>query len=300
VQFPRSLAPGDKVCFIAPARKVLKEELTTGINVLSSWGLEVVETPNLFAEDNQFAGSDQERSAHVQWALDHKEIKAMFCVRGGYGTSRIVDSLDFEMLLEYPKWLVGFSDITILLNQFYNTGISSIHGPVALLFSDKTDDEMMLSLKETLFSNKNATIYSSSNRLNKFGEIEGQLVGGNLSVLVDQIATDSFPQLEGSILFLEDLDEYLYHIDRLIIHLKRIGAFSKIRGLVVGYMSDMHDNKIPFGKTSEEIIAEATQGLNIPIAFEMPIGHEPMNMPVVIGANYRLTVNAKGAELRFI
>ena len=187
MQYPANLQKGDKVCFIAPARKVSPQELKNAISILEAWGLQVVETPNLYLEDHQFAGDDLKRSEHVQWALDHPDIKALFCVRGGYGTSRIIDQLSFDKLKNRLKWLVGFSDITILLSEFFNNGICSLHAPVALLFDQIGNEHAMNSLKEVLFYRQGFMLSAPPIGLNKQGEAKGKLVGGNLSVLVDQI-----------------------------------------------------------------------------------------------------------------
>lgn len=295
--FPSKLKKGDKVCFVAPARKVSSGELLPATQLLERWGLVVIKTPNLFLCDNQFAGEDHLRAKQVQWALDHEDVKAVFCVRGGYGTSRIIDQLNFDLFRSFPKWLVGFSDITVLLNRLYNLGISSVHGPVAILFNQQGNDRAICNLRSLLFTGVVPVFEPKLNILNQVGIVKGPLVGGNLSVLVDQLGTDAFPKLEGAILFLEDLDEYLYHIDRMMVHLRRIGALSKLGGLVIGYMSTMHDNAIPFGKSAYEIIKDAVKELSIPIAFNFPIGHKPLNVPVVVGATYTLLVKKSGVSL---
>lgn len=286
---PSRLRKNGKVAFVAPARKVTREELKQAESILLKWGLDVVYPEGLFKENNQFAGTDQERSSHIQWCLDHPEIKAVFCVRGGYGTSRIVDGLDFSKFINSPKWMIGFSDVTVLLGRLYNLGVKSIHGPIALLLHQ--EKEVQEQLKRLLLEDKpNFSITVEFNELNQLGRVEGKLVGGNLSVLVNQIGTGSFPDLEGTILFLEDLDEYLYHIDRMMIQLDRVGVFKKVKGVVVGYMSDMNDNLIPFGKTAYQIISEVIKKYDIPVAFNVPIGHEPMNMPVIVGGEIVLEV----------
>ena len=297
MQWPVKLKKGDKVCFIAPARKVRSEELVTAQAILEEWGLQVVATPQLFLENHQFAGTDQDRAAQVQWALDHDELRALFCVRGGYGTSRIIDQLSFDKLKKHPKWLIGFSDITVLLSRFFNEGICTIHGPVALLFDQKGNTLAMKRLRALLFGRNVDGLQASPCSLNRCGIASGPLVGGNLSVLVDQIGTTAFPDLTGGILFLEDLDEYLYHIDRLMTHLVRIGVFHEVKGLVIGYMSGMHDNKVPFGASAEEIVANAVRDFDFPVGFRFPIGHEALNMPVVIGEHVKLSVSKESVEL---
>jgi muramoyltetrapeptide carboxypeptidase len=296
---PDRLRRGDKIAFIAPARKIKKEELETAVAILEGWGLEIVYPDGLFLENNQFAGADEDRINHIQWCLDNPSIKALLCVRGGYGTSRIIDRLNFSKFLDSPKWVIGFSDITVLLNQIFINNIQAIHGPVAMLLAqDKTTQD---SLKTILFDNKFSNHISAPyNKLNQLGVAQGELVGGNLSVLVNLIGTDSFPNLNGKILFVEDLDEYLYHIDRMMVQLDRSGIFNKIAGLVVGYMSGMHDNSISFGLDAYQIISSIMCKYQVPVGFNFPIGHEPLNLPVVVGSLMELEVSSAQAILRNI
>ena len=286
---PPKLRKGDKVAFIAPARKVVLKELEAAIKVLEAWGLVVVFPKGLFLEEHQFAGTDNDRINHIQSCINDEDIRALFCVRGGYGTSRIIDALDFTLLQTKSKWFVGFSDFTVLLGRLFNEGLESIHGPVALLLDE--DQEVKDVLYVTLFDSDAVRIVRTcSHSYNQLGKASGKLVGGNLSVLVNQIGTSSFPELHGNILFIEDLDEYLYHIDRMIIQLDRIGAFQKISGLVVGYMSGMHDNAIKFGGDAYQIISNTVNKYNIPVAFGFPIGHEKKNIPVIVGKQMTLEV----------
>ncbi len=291
---PPALKIGDKVAFIAPARKVAKAELAKATAVLESWGLAVVFPEGLFLENNQFAGTDAQRVNHIQWCFDNSEIKAVFCVRGGYGTSRIIDTLEFSILKKNPKWLVGFSDVTVLLNRMYNEGIETIHGPVALLLHQ--NQEAQQKLKQLLFG-ENVGLSAPYHSLNQLGKTKGKVVGGNLSVLVNQIGTTSFPDLRGSLLFIEDLDEYLYHIDRMMVQLDRTGVFGQVNGLIVGYMSGMHDNKIPFGHTAYEIISSISQKYNLPVAYDFPIGHENNNQALIVGRTMCLEITVQKSIL---
>jgi muramoyltetrapeptide carboxypeptidase len=294
--YPSSLRHGDKVAFIAPARKVVLEELEKASLIFASWGLEVVCPLGLFLEDNQFAGTDTERIIHIQWCLDNPEIRAVFCVRGGYGTSRIIDGLDFSKFKQNPSWLIGFSDVTVLLNTVYNQGVASVHGPIALLLHQNAS--VQKHLKSILFdSNFSNNLKVPFHPFNQFGCVKGKLIGGNLSVLVNQIGTNSFPDLDGGILFLEDLDEYLYHIDRMMVQLDRFGVFQQISGLVIGYMSGMHDNEIPFGNSAYGIIASVVNKYDLPIAFGLPVGHEENNQPIVVGKTMLLEITEEGTRL---
>ncbi|MDB4835294.1 LD-carboxypeptidase [Cyclobacteriaceae bacterium] len=297
---PSYLKPGDKVAFIAPARKVTKRELHTAYKILTNWGLQVIDTHLLFEEHHQLAGDTQTRTRQVQQCLDNHELKALFCVRGGFGTSKIIDDLNFDQLIEHPKWLIGFSDITILLCKLFNINMQSIHADVALLLGQKGGEDTSSQLKQILFGQSKQKIKAPHHPLNQLGSTTATAVGGNLSVLVDQIGTNSFPNLENCILFIEDLDEYLYHIDRLITHLDRIRVFSQIKGLVIGYMSDMHDNKIPYGHNTYEIIYQTISKYNIPVAFNIPIGHEANNQPIIIGGEMHLNVQKTGTTFENI
>lgn len=295
---PNGLNIGDKVGIIATARKVSTEELTPCLELLNSWGLEVVFAPNLFEIKNQFAGEDAQRSEDLQWAIDHKELKAVLVARGGYGTSRMIDAIDFSALMSYPKWFIGFSDVTVLLSQLCNHGVQSIHGPIALLLAKEGHEESALRLNKMLLDNEREDIKAVPHFLNKEGVGKGQLIGGNLSILHTIISTSSDMDYGGKILFIEDLDEYLYHIDRMMVHLKRTGKLKELAGLVVGHMSDMNDNAIPFGKTAYQIIKEHTEEYTFPIGFNFPIGHETQNHPVIVGGNYELEVSGEQSTLK--
>jgi muramoyltetrapeptide carboxypeptidase len=297
--FSPFLKHNHKVFLLSTARKVSEAEIKPAIEILISWGLEVILGANLFTVENQFAGSDEMRLSDLQHAMNDPEIKAIFCARGGYGTPRIIDLLDWSEFKKYPKWIVGFSDVTVLLNAAQNVGACSIHAPM-LLFFDKPEYQVSISaLKQTLFGGKLA-ISASSNALNRKGIAKGILVGGNLSLIVNSIGTPTAFESKGKILFLEDIDEYLYHIDRMILHLKRAGVFSKLAGLVVGHFSDMKDNAIPFGETAYQIIARNVAEFDFPVAFGVQIGHAPQNMPVVVGAKYILDVNEGGATMEIL
>lgn len=296
---PPFLIQNDKVCLISTARKVSETEISPAVEILKSWGLKVVLGKNLFEVENQFAGTDEMRLSDLQTAINDPEIKAIFCARGGYGTPRIIDLLDWSEFEKHPKWIVGFSDVTVLLNAAQNEGVCSIHAPMLLFFGKPEYQVSILALKQTLFGGKVA-ISASSNALNRKGIAKGIVVGGNLSLIVNSIGTPSAFQSEGKILFLEDIDEYLYHLDRMIVHLKRAGVFSKLAGLVVGHFSDMKDNAIPFGETAYQIIARNVAQFDFPVAFGFQIGHDVQNMPVVVGAHYILEVNEGGATMEIL
>lgn len=298
MRIPERLKKGDKVTIVAPARKVTESELAPAIEVLQSWGLKVVINPLLWRVDRQFAGTDMERAGLLQWAINSAEIKAVFCARGGYGTVRMIDFVDFGALQEHPKWICGFSDITVLLSHLNNLGLASLHSTMPLLFQQSGAERAMTTLRKTLFDSPEEYTISNVNPLNRYGIVEGELCGGNLSVLYSLMNSRSFPNLEGKILFLEDLDEYLYHIDRMLQGIRRSGAIDNILALIVGGMSDMHDNEIPFGMTVNEIISSTVKDLNIPVVFDFPIGHIENNNAVIVGGNYRLVSSKEGVTLK--
>ena len=293
---PPKLNRGDKVALIATARHISKNELLPAIEVIHKWGLQIEYGENLFKIHNQFAGSEKERSDDLQKMLDDKSIKAVFCVRGGYGTVRIIDKIDFSFFLNNPKWIVGYSDITVLHNHINNFGIASLHASMPINFKDNTAKSLN-SIYNCLFELQN-NIACNPFPLNKFGVAKGEVVGGNLSVIYSLLGSASDINTKDKILFIEDLDEYLYHIDRMIFNLFRNKKFSSIRGLIVGGMTKMNDNKIPFGKNANEIIFEKTRNLNIPICFNFPSGHLDDNQSIVFGKESSLIVSEEIVELK--
>ena len=296
MNFPLQLQKGDVIAIIATARKVSKEELNSAVQLLETWGLVVEFAPNWFAEENQFAGSDELRAQDLQWAVNHPTIKAVIVARGGYGTSRIIDAVDFSALQKYPKWFIGFSDVTVLLSHLYNQHQASIHGPVAMLLAKEAHEENAKRLKDLLFTANCEAIVAQNHLLNRNGKVQGELIGGNLTIIHTLLSTDSDMDFKGKLLFIEDLDEYLYHIDRMLVHLDRAGKLKDLAGLIVGHMSDMNDNAIPFGMTAEQIIAKQVSAYSFPVAFGIPIGHEATNYPVIVGATYEFEVTNEGAK----
>jgi len=288
---PPYLRKGNKIGIIATARKITKEELQPAVDVLTSWGLEVIFGKNLFQAQHQFSGSDEQRAADLQTMLDDETIAAVIVARGGYGSVRIIDKIDFNRFMQYPKWVIGYSDITVLHNHIQQiTGMASLHATMPVNFPSQVNEgEALTSLQHALFGKKTTCTFSA-HPLNVDGEAEGILTGGNLSVLYSVMGSVSFPDTDGKILFLEDLDEYLYHIDRMMTALKRAGVLSNLAGLVVGGMSDMKDNTVPFGKTAEEIIRDAVKEYTYPVCFNFPAGHITNNQTLKMGVRHRLKV----------
>ncbi len=288
---PKNLKKGDKIGIVAPARKIEMHEIETAISVFESWGLIVELGNNVFASDNQFAGTDQQRAEDLQNMLDNPEVKAVVCARGGYGTIRLLPFLDFSNFIRSPKWIVGYSDITALhahLNQ--NLGAQSIHAIMPLNFpKDRSENESVMSLKRALFGEQ-ICYKIQQHQFNRFGTAEGEIVGGNLSVLYSIAGTKYDINTDGKILVLEDLDEYLYHIDRMMMNLKLGGKLEKLKALIVGGMTDMNDNTSPFGKTAYEIIHDVVNEYDYPVCFNFPAGHIDNNFALVLGCRCKLEV----------
>lgn len=292
---PPSLVPGDEIRLITTARKITPEELRPAIDYIQSLGFIPVEGQNLYAEDHQFGGTDAQRLADFQAAIDNPNVKAVLCVRGGYGTARLVDEVDYTLLKKTPKWIIGYSDITALHSHLNRcVGICSLHATMPINFQNNTP-QALKSLSDAL-SGECLSYSIAPHELNRAGDAEGELVGGNLSVLYSLTGTASDLETSGKILFLEDLDEYLYHVDRMMLNLRRAGKLSDLKALIVGGMTAMRDNAVPFGKTAEEIIREAVDDYNYPVYFGFPAGHIENNCTLVMGAKAKLAAGGAGAS----
>ncbi len=294
---PEFLKKGDTVGITATARKIDLENLAPAIQLLESWGLKVVIGRTIGKEENQLAGPDWLRATDFQEMLDNPNIKAIWGAKGGYGTVRIIDKIDFTNFKKKPKWVVGFSDMTILHSHINNMGIGTLHAMMAL--STKTAaPESSESLRKALFGEKLEYRVPCHN-FNREGKAEGELVGGNLSVLFSLMGSKSEINYNGKILFIEDLDEYLYHIDRMMMNLKRNGYFDGLKGMVIGGMTSMNDNEIPWGKDALEIIQEVTKGFSFPVVYNFPAGHLKDNRALILGKKVTLEVNDKETILQF-
>lgn len=293
---PPLLHPGDEVILVSPASHPKSDQWKQGVEVLESWGLKVRLAPNALSHYFGFGGSDEERLSDFQLALDDPKIKAIFPIRGGYGSSRILDRLNFEKFLLNPKWIIGFSDITAILNHVAQLEIASIHGPMPHNFCQVGGDEALESLRNLLFEGK-IQIDIPSEPENRIGHAEAEIVGGNLSLIVHLIGSQSLPEFKGKILLLEDVGENLYHIDRMVLQLKRAGLLDHLAGLIVGGFSDCKEAGLSVGKNVNQIILEHTAGSQYPIAFEFPSGHIAQNFPLVFGKKIKLLVNADNVQL---
>lgn len=280
-----------KISLVAPARKVTEEEMSFAIDYIKNRGFELVYDERLFDSYNQFAGDDDVRASLIQEYLDNDDIDAIFCTRGGYGTVRIIDKLNFDKFLKKPKWIVGYSDVTVLHAKLQSLGCESIHATMPINYADNS-----LAALDSLFNflkGEKISYEIDSTPINIYGTAEAELTGGNISVLYSLLGSDIFPDTDGKILFLEDLDEYLYHIDRMMTALVRAGKLDNIKGLIVGGLTKMHDNNIPFGMTAEEIILEKVRDKNIPVCFNFPAGHIDDNRALILGRKANLTIGKK-------
>lgn len=295
---PPFLNQGDTVAIVAPAKAVDQDKIAAGIEILKSWGLYVKEGKTLSTHFHQFAGTDTDRRLDLQENLDNPDIKAIFCARGGYGTSRIIDEIDFSIFRKSPKWIIGFSDITVLLGNLLKEGFQCIHGPMPATFPTSVNTPSLEMLRRMLYGEV-VSIAAPSHSLNRQGVMEGEVTGGNLSIVVSMTGTSSDLDAKGKILFLEDVGEYLYRIDRMMIHLKRSGKLRDLKGLIVGQFTDMCDNDTPFGKDALEIIADTVAEYDYPLCFDFPAGHCPNNMPLMFGKTGKVSVQEKGAFLDY-
>jgi len=297
MKIPPSLQKGDTIAILSTARKNIDDNLKPAIDLLHSWGLEVVIGKTIGLDNNQLAGTDAERAADFQQQLDNPNIKAIWCVRGGYGTVRMIDLLDFTKFKQSPKWIVGFSDVTVIHSYINNLNIATIHGAMPITVG-KASVESIESLRKSLFGESlNYEIpFDAANRL---GTAKGEIVGGNLSILYSLMGSNAQIDCKGKILFIEDLDEYLYHIDRMMMSLKRCGCFDGLNGLIVGTMTKMKDNDIPWGKNANQIIEDVTKGYSFPILYNFPAGHFRDNRVLILGKQVSLELNATTSKLIF-
>lgn len=284
------LKQGSKIAIAAPARMVKPEEMEYAIHWLEERGFVPIYDERLFAGHYIFAGDDDLRAAVLQEYLDDENVDAIWLARGGYGSIRIIDKLDFTQFLQHPKWIIGFSDTTVFHGKLNRLGCPSLHASMPYCFENKT-----IEAKQSLFDalmGKPLHYEFPAHPLNWIEQMEGEIVGGNLSVLYSMIGSNTFPDLDGKILFIEDVDEYIYHIDRMMRALKRAGKLEHLKGLVIGGLTQIHDNMDAFGQSVEEVIAEVVSEYGYPICFNFPAGHFDDNRAIVFGQKVSVKVTS--------
>jgi len=289
---PPYLQPGDTIALVCPAGYMDPERAQTCIDTLRVWGYKVNIGATLVSHsENYFSGTDEERLTDLQQALDDPSVKAILCGRGGYGLSRIVDRINFSAFRKDPKWIIGFSDVTVLhAHILSNYKIATLHAPMAGAFNDGgADGEYIASLRHALEGEK-ARYTCDVHPLNRKGEAVGLLAGGNLSLLAHLAGTSSDVKTKGKILFLEDVGEYLYNIDRMLYQLKRNGRLDRLAGLIIGGFTDLKDTTRPFGKTVYEIIHDIVREYDYPVCFGFPVSHGKENYALKVGEGYKLKV----------
>lgn len=292
IKIPPYLKTGDTVGFVCPSGFMSSEKVATSIKVFQEWGYNVKIGNTVGGNSNNyFSGTDEERFSDLQKMLDDDSVNAIFCARGGYGLSRIIDKLDFTKFIQTPKWIIGFSDITILHAHIYsNYKIATLHAPMASAFADgQNKNEFVQSLRKALCGEE-LNYKTIANEYNNNGEAVGELVGGNLALLTHLVGTPSEFDTKGKILFLEDVGEYLYNIDRMLMQLKRSNKLKDLAGLIIGGFTDCKDTERPFGKSVYEIIKDVVKEYNYPVCFDFPVSHDTKNYALKIGVKYKLKI----------
>lgn len=295
---PPSLKPGDKIRIVSPAGKVSEKHVLPAVEWLQKQGFTVELGKHVFASHFQFAGTDNQRLDDLQTALDDPETAAIICSRGGYGTVRIIDKINFKYFQNHPKWIAGFSDITILHACMNNLDFSTIHGAMPRYFFDEAGNpnENLNSLMQ-LLSGEKVKYSIKTEKAGKPGKVSGELIGGNLSIISSLQGTKYEIDTAGKILFLEDIDEFLYHTDRMIHQLKLSGKLDNPAGLILGDFTDMKDNESPFGKSVEEIVMDAVEEFSYPVCFGFPAGHDKKNLALAFGKTWEMEVLEQSATL---
>jgi muramoyltetrapeptide carboxypeptidase len=300
IKAPPYLRKGNTIGLTCPAGYMELDKVQNCIHTLQSWGYEVMVGKTIGSKSKTyFSGTDAERRDEFQAMLDDKNIHAILCGRGGYGVSRIIDDLDFSLFKKHPKWIIGFSDITVFLAHLHTQlKTASIHSPMANAFNDGGEkNQYVLSLQKALKGTK--TNYKAAfHPMNKLGKSSGQLIGGNLALLAHLCGTRSTYKTNGKILFIEDIGEYIYNIDRMFLQLKRAGHLKNLAGLIVGKFTDIKDNPRPFGQTIPELILQHVAEYNYPVCFEFPVSHEQENLALKVGMKYELSVTKKTVQLK--
>ena len=286
---PRHLSPGDRIAIVAPAGKLKKGSLDQALKVLNSWNLEVIIGDHVYNTNHYFSGTDEERLTDLQKAINDPTIGAILCARGGYGTTRIIDNLELKALKNYPKWIIGYSDITALHLKMLNENFLSIHGDVGTTLG--SDHEATQALYELLFNER--SILQGAEPIRN-GETTAEITGGNLSLIVDSLGGPNEIDSDGRILFIEEIGEKAYRIDRMMIQLLRAGKLNNLAGLAIGHFTYITSD---VDYSWQEIITDIIKEFNYPVALGYKVGHEANNYPIIHGAKYKFKVAEKGSSL---
>lgn len=298
---PNFLKQGDLILIVAPAGVIKQPEaIYQAKKVFESWGFKVELGNNVFKDYHHFSATDKERLQDMQWAMNHPTAKAIWCARGGYGSVRIIDDLDFSEFKKNPKWMIGYSDFTVFHNKLHNLGFQTLHAPMPINFKEPWDKikESMLQLKNMLYGDL-PSYKISSNPNNLYGTCSGIVVGGNLTILENMIGTDTCFSTKDKILFVEEIGEYKYHIDRLLRALDRKGYFKEAKALVFGDFTNIKKNYPPFGQSLEQIVLAIVSKYNIPVVFDFPAGHQDKNLGLIMGKQAQLKVSKATVELSY-
>ena len=299
---PNYLNEGDSIVILAPAGILIQREkiINQAKELAESWGLKVIISEHVFNQNNHFSGTDKERASDFKKALDNPSIKAIWCARGGYGSGRILDKLDYSKFKESPKWIVGYSDITAFHSHIQNLGFQTIHAMMAtsLSFNPEETEQSIETFRKALFGEELSYKISSS-EYNKIGEAEGILVGGNLSILQNMLGSVSQLNTDGSILFIEEIGEYKYHIDRMLRGLKRAGYFNSCKGLIIGDISNIKKNTTVWGGSIEDLVLDVVSEFDFPVLFNFPAGHETDNRALIFGKSIKMNVKSTISEVIF-
>ena len=299
ITIPPYLKPGDTIGMLCPSGYMPYEKIVTAIETLTEWGFHISTGKTLGHQFNYFSGTDEERLADLQQMMDDQNIKAIFCARGGYGMGRIIDKLNFKEFKKNPKWIIGYSDITVIQTHIFSKyKIASLHSPMAAAFNDgENKNQYIQSLHDALIGRK-ASYVGQGDDFNKKGKTSGILVGGNLSLLAHLIGTSSEIKTKNKILFIEDVGEYIYNVDRMLYQLKRSGKLDDLKGLIVGKFTDNKDTSIPFGQSVNEVIRDVVKEFDYPVCFNFPVSHDKENYALKIGGEYKLSVSSTMAVLK--
>lgn len=297
--YPPKLKPGDTVGIVAPARKISPEQLEAALHILQSWGLQSLLAKNIFSSRHSYlAGSDDERRQDFQSMIDDPRVKAIICARGGYGSTRIVEDVNFSALKNSPKWIIGFSDVTAFHLRLISMGFASIHGTMPIFFNQDDSKSSVESLKKILFTGS-CEVQVNAEEANRPGRGVGEVVGGNLSLIVDAFTTPSEPDTNNKILIVEEVDEYFYKLDRMFTQLRRTGKLKNLAGLLIGHMTDLKNSELAFGESVSQIVLHAVRDYSYPVAFSFPSGHQNPNIAWIHGATAILDVSVNQVSFSY-